>query len=334
MRSIKGLSKETLKILNKIHQTSKYYQVRQRAHCMILSYRGTKISELMSIFQVSRNTIYNWLNNWECSQLAGLYNRPGRGRKKIFNEFQEKQIKAWVKSSPKDLSQVQTKCEGRWRKKVSKKTIKRIIKRAGMGWYRIRRKPGGQPLPSFYEKKIKELSSLKKQSEKGEIEIRYVDETGFCLTPYIPYAWQEPNQKIEIKSQSSQRLNVLGFLGIGQKLDLDSYTFKGSINSDVIVACIDDFADKITKKTILIMDNSSIHQNSLVWDKEQEWLEKGLEIFFLPTYSPQLNLIEILWRFMKYKWLSSDAYESFSTLVEAVENILKKVGTEYTINFV
>lgn len=163
MRYIKGLSKETLKILKKIYQTSKYYQVRQRVHCIILSNQGTKISELMSIFQVSRNTIYNWFNNWECSQLAGLYNRPGRGRKKTFNEPQEKQIKAWVKSSPKDLSQVQKKCEGRWKKKVSKKTIKRIIKRTGMRWYRIRKKPAGEPLTSFYEQKIKELSLLKKQ---------------------------------------------------------------------------------------------------------------------------------------------------------------------------
>ena len=46
------------------------------------------------------------------------------------------------------------------------------------------------------------------------------------------------------------------------------------------------------------------------------------------------NIIGILWRFIKYKWLESDAYESYSALVEAVENILKNFGTEYTINFV
>jgi transposase len=62
----------------------------------------------------------------------------------------------------------------------------------------------------------------------------------------------------------------------------------------------------------LVMDNSSIHQNNLFWDKEDEWREKGWEIFFLPTYSPQLNIIEIWWRFIKYKWLESEAYESYS----------------------
>lgn len=81
------------------------------------------------------------------------------------------------------------------------------------------------------------------------------------------------------------------------------------------------------------MDNASVHQNNLLWEKEGEWINKGLEIFFLPTYSPELNLIEILWRFIKYQWLETEAYESYTTLVESVENILRNFGQEYTINF-
>ena len=52
-----------------------------------------------------------------------------------------------------------------------------------------------------------------------EIEIRYVDESGFCLIPYIPYAWQEINQKIEIKSQQSKRLNVWGFFSKSNEIE-------------------------------------------------------------------------------------------------------------------
>jgi transposase len=134
-----------------------------------------------------------------------------------------------------------------------------------------------------------------------------------------------------VQSRQSQRLSVDGFLSKNNQLE--AYTFKCSINSDVVIACIDDFSKTMTIKTILIMDNSSIHQNNFLWEKEEEWSKKGLYIFFLPTYSPQLNLIEILWRFMKYQWLESSAYESYSTLVEAVENLLKDYGGKYTINF-
>ena len=332
MRYIKGLTKDTLKLLKRIYQQSKYYQVRQRAHCIQLSYQGYKISELMSIFQVSRHTIYNGFNAWELSKFSGLYNSSGRGRKKLFTVEQEQQIKNWVKETPKNLEKVPEKILREWGNIVSKKTIKRTIKSAYMGWYRIKRRVGGNPLPEFYAQKVKELDKLKEQESTGEIEIRYVDESGFCLIPYIPYAWQERKQKIEIPSQQSKRLNVLGFLTRDNQLEV--YTFNCSINSDVVIACLDKFCEKITKKTVLVMDNSSIHQNNFLWNKEQEWAEKGLEIFFLPTYSPHLNIIEILWHFIKYKWLESDAYESYSALVNAVENILKNFGTEYTINFV
>ena len=83
----------------------------------------------------------------------------------------------------------------------------------------------------------------------------------------------------------------------------------------MVRACLDNFCQKILKQTVLVMDNSSIHQNNLLWDKEKEWLEKGLRIFFLPSYSPQLNLIEILWRFIKDKWLEVDSYESQGKLI-------------------
>ena len=250
----------------------------------------------------------------------------------IIYSAQEQQIKDWVKATPKQLDKVQEKIQKQWQIKISKKTIKRLIKLLKMGWYRIKRKVGDEPLAGLYQRKVEELEELKRKEEKGNIEIRYVDESGFCLTPYIPYAWQDKNQKIEIKSQQSKRLNVLGFLS--KSNELDAFTFSCSINSDVVIACIDKFCEKITKKTFLVMDNSSIHQNNSLWDKENEWKEKGLEIFFLPSYSPHLNIIETLWRFIKYKWLESEAYENYSTLVEAVEEILKNFGTKYTINFV
>jgi hypothetical protein len=51
------------------------------------------------------------------------------------------------------------------------------------------------------------------------------------------YAWQEKNQKIKVKSQKSKRLNVLGFLT--RQNQPEAYTFQCSINTDVVIACID-----------------------------------------------------------------------------------------------
>ncbi len=126
MRFIKDLTPDTIKLLNRIYKQSSHYQVKQRAHCILLSYEEKTISELMEIFQISRRTIYNWMNDWEEYRLLGLYDRSVRGRKPIFNELQELQIKEWVKQSPKNLKKVLSQIEELWKITVSKDTLKRI----------------------------------------------------------------------------------------------------------------------------------------------------------------------------------------------------------------
>ncbi len=37
----------------------------------------------MGIFKISYKTVYNWLNRWESDGVVGLYNKPGRGRKRV-----------------------------------------------------------------------------------------------------------------------------------------------------------------------------------------------------------------------------------------------------------
>ncbi len=331
MRYIKGLTKDTIKLLKRIYKQSKYYQVRQRSHCILHPHERYKISELMAIFGVSRNTIYNWLNNWESSGLVGLYNREGRGRKKLFDTRQQEIIKTWVKETPKKLTIVQEKIKKEWGIVASLDTIKRVVKCLGMKWKRIRNVVASQPDPEVYENKKQLLKGLKKLSDLGFLDLRYLDESGFCLTPYVPYGWQDKSSVEGFKSNKSKRLNVIGLLN--KNNDLESYIFETKITSEIVIKFLDNYVKKINKLTVVVIDNAPIHTSKAFKKKIAEWKQKKLEIFWLPTYSPQLNLIETLWRFMKYEWIEKEAYLSWKNLVEYVENVLKDFGTKYTINF-
>ncbi len=331
MRFIKGLSQETIKILERIYKYSKYHQVRQRAQCIKLSHDGYKITDLTKIFNVSRLTITNWFDDWDNYVLAGLYDKKGRGRKSKLDDEQKEQVKHWSLENSRNLHIVRMKIRDEWGIDVSNDTIKRVLEFFDVTWRRIKRGVAGEPEESVYKQKKEELEELRKQDDRGEIDLRYVDETGFCLTSYVPYAWQEKGETIIVKTQRSKRLNALGFLN--RRNDLEVYLFERSINSDVVIACIDKFCETLEKKTVLVVDNSSIHTSHALLDKLEEWKEKGLTLFFLPTYSPELNIIESLWRFIKYYWLEIDAYESWERLVESVEYILKNFGEEYIIDF-
>ncbi|MGB0521517.1 MAG: IS630 family transposase, partial [Flammeovirgaceae bacterium] len=129
----------------------------------------------------------------------------------------------------------------------------------------------------------------------------------------------------------SKNMTILGFMN--QENKLFSYAFEGAATSEVVIKCMDDFCKQITKKTVIILDNATIHKSNLVKSKMKEWKQKGLWLQFIPAYCPELNLIELLWKQLKYKWTRKEHYNSFEQLWTNVCQILKNVGTEYRINF-
>ncbi len=87
------------------------------------------------------------------------------------------------------------------------------------------------------------------------------------------------------------------------------------------------------KKRRVVIDNAPIHTSAIFLDCLPDLEEKGVGVKFLPTYSPELNLIEILWRFIKHYWLPFSAYLSLDNLREELELILRQIGSVFKINF-
>ena len=137
---LREFNKETEKLLMRIYKQSKYFQVRDRAKCINLTYQGFTKHQLRSIFRVSRKTLYNWWMRWEKEGIIGLYNRKGKGRKESLNEEQQELVKKWVKSEPKNLNKTRIKIKEKWKIEVSKETIKRIIKKLKMKWKRMKKR--------------------------------------------------------------------------------------------------------------------------------------------------------------------------------------------------
>lgn len=272
MKFISDLSPETINILKRIYKQSKHHKVRQRAHCILLSFQGYSFAQLMKIFEVRRKTMYNWIKAWSEKKLVGLYDEAGRGRKQSFNFQQKEEIRNWAKESPKNLKNLLGKIHKEWGIKVSKDTIKRVLKSFLMSGRRLKKGVAGEPDPEEYQQKKQELERLKKLDVLGEIDLRYFDETGFCLVPYVPYAWQEKGETIILKSRQSQRLNLLGLLN--HKNELYPYIFEGKITSQIVIAYLDKFSETITKKTVIVMDNASIHRSTAFVEKCASWQEK------------------------------------------------------------
>ena len=109
--------------------------------------------------------------------------------------------------------------------------------------------------------------------------------------------------------------------------------FAQSVHTGVVIACFDALCKTLTKQTVIVIDNASIHTSDECEDRIPYWKKQGLIIKYLSPYSPALNLIEILWRRLKYPWLPFSASQCLNALSEALETILSHVGSEYQITF-
>jgi transposase len=157
------------------------------------------------------------------------------------------------------------------------------------------------------------------------------DASYFSTVPCVPYAWQNKDEPILLDSFRSKSLSVLGLMTSCGKLF--QKTYQENINSEIMINFVDEFCETITKKTVVILDNSSIHKSKIFTEKIKEWEEKDLFIYFIPPYCPELNLIENLWRFIKYRWLDFSSYLNFDTLKNNLNEVLENFGTKYMSNF-
>jgi transposase len=82
----------------------------------------------------------------------------------------------------------------------------------------------------------------------------------------------------------------------------------------------------------VILDNASVHKAKEIQPLIKVLEQKGLKLYFLPPYSPELNRIEKLWHKMKYKWMAFKARDAL-TLEADIDLILDGFGTDYRITF-
>jgi transposase len=98
----------------------------------------------------------------------------------------------------------------------------------------------------------------------------------------------------------SKRLNLFGLMRLDNHLSI--YHSEQSLTGEFIVKSLDDFAAKAhPRPVVIVLDNGPVHRCQVVYDQQAKWEDQEVYLHFLPTYSPHLSPIEILWRFVKYR---------------------------------
>lgn len=99
---------------------------------------------------------------------------------------------------------------------------------------------------------------------------------------------QFPGEKVAIYVEKAYKTNIFGLISRANQCSW-AMTQK-NIDSQFVVQHLDDLSFKITKHTVVVLDNASVHQSKLMQQNLPIWQKRGFFVFFLPTYSPHLNI--------------------------------------------
>ena len=172
---------------------------------------------------------------------------------------------------------------------------------------------------------------LEVAQEAGFIDLYYSDVSRVSEVGYVPYGWQFDDEDVSIEVARGKAINCWGLLSRSNHLIFE--TSEANINSQFILEQLDAFSLTIKKPTVVVLDNARVHTARKIKERFSIWQERGLYIFYLPPYSPHLNIIERLWKELKGRWLKPSDYASADALFYAVTLALAAVGNELFINF-
>ena len=153
----------------------------------------------------------------------------------------------------------------------------------------------------------------------------FVDAAHFVMGSFLGWLWCTVRMCVRAAS-GRQRYNVLGAINAVTH-ELIRVTNDGYINATTVCELLRKIAAlKLPTPITLVMDNASYQRCRLVQDLAKEL---GIELLFLPSYSPNLNLIERLWKFVKKTTLNSRRHANFSEFQAAIDDCLNRLTTDH-----
>ena len=281
-------------------------QQQLRHQVIRLRKQGRKFSEITAITGASRCACSMWWNRYLKDGKKAIQikkrGRPVGSYRKLYKE-QENEIRKAIRDKCPDQLKlpfalwtrkaVQQLIKKRWGIEVPIRTIGDYLKR----WEYTPQKP----LKRAYEQNPKavkkwleeEYPVIKKQAKKENAEIHWGDETGLCNDSYHgrSYAPRGKTPAIRLSAKKCKRVNLISSITNQGKVRFMIYNNR--MNADTLIKFLRRLIKNADRKIFLILDNLRVHHSYRVRDWLAEHVDE-IEVFFLPSYSPELNPDEYL----------------------------------------
>lgn len=336
-----------LKAELKTTQNAKWYR---RLKALDLSADGHSAPKIAAILDLHGTTVRGYIKKYNQGGLANLSPHYRAGRPQTITWDKEEWL-ALIHQAPSDFAKLESGARN-WTQEiiqryfaayqeltVTRTTISKTLKRVGIAWRRAKLTVKS-PDPMYIVKRSR-INDLKKKALTGTLtseaaehppptgakkaRLVFFDSTDLHWCPDIGAVYNEVGEQIKVPSPGYSNPWYALFGSLQYPSGEGVYTIHTNKRHQEVAAHIQLLIDQDPDAFwFVVSDNASAHTTP----KLEAFRQKNtgrLELVFLPTYSPNLNLIERLWRFMRGQMTRNHFYPSLDNMAEAIVNWLEKL---------
>jgi transposase len=317
-----SLSDREIKELQAQYKEERDRRIAERILCILLFAQGYDLKEIRQILLVGIRTLKKWIGTFRTQGIDGLRQWSYKGQDCDLSDEQWAEVEEELARKPyRDAKGVATFVEKKFGVKYSQRGMQALLRRKGYRHIKARLVPGpvdaekAEKQQEFVDKYFQLKASLGPKDR-----IYHVDAVHPTHNVKISYVWTKKGRRWLLRSNSGRkRYNLLGAYC---PLDQEYIDIRGTdnVNGGTLQQLIDAIQARHpeAERIILILDNARYNHAKLV---QQHIENTNVELLFLPSYSPNLNLIERLWRFLKDEVLTV-YHETFDEFVAAIDKVL------------
>lgn len=304
-------------------------QKMKRILSILLFSRYESIEDIAKLLKVSSEAIRNWINRYLSSGLLGLRSGKSPGRPSKLTKSQRKELKKIIKAGPENAG-FPGAC---WRTPMIQHLIQKLygvfynahylsalLNNMGLSYQKakfIASKRDKAARKAWLEETWPEIMMRAKEENSY---VLFGDEASFPQWGSLSYTWAPIGQQPIVQTSGNRKsYKVFGLIDYFTG-KFFSKGHKGKLNGESYVAFLKDVLSRTRKSIILIQDGAPYHNSKVV--KDFIAAENRLTVYTLPSYSPDYNPIEKLWKKIKEKGVHMKYFPTFEELTCTVEYML------------
>lgn len=333
------LTEEQVKVLKFTHKTIKDKKLADRIKAVLSLNAGFEYSYVAKILLLDEVTLRRYVQKYQEKGVAGLLEYRYTGGQARLSLIQEQELRLYLKDHTKRAAkEVVAYIFETYGFLYSVIGVTKLLHRLGFSYKKPKVIPG-KVSREKQEEFLKKYEEIKLGLKKND-QVYFLDSTHPTHNTKPSYGWilkGKDNDKFVKTNSGRERINLHGALSLRnhRAVVLEEKT----INHNSTLKLLRRLKTIQPKgKIYLILDNASYYHAKEV----KPWIKKHrrFKLVFLPSYSPNLNLIERLWRFFHQKVTWNHYFETFEefrrTSLRFFKNLNlyeKELSTLLTDNF-